>query len=426
MKSSIRKFVVFFFTFVLIIGSVVGAFWLIGYAGTNQNSVASGSTATSSNDIVAALVNQGRVTSDTSATATSSASGSEGSPLLTGVPTTTRTPSPSPQSTKAPTAPSRLPIRMTTPKTTTANQTKMNEPQSFTLILLSNLVTTLGNMLSFKKELDSEASSSQAASDQSLMPIAMTPSTSTTDITSTPSQAPILYPAAPTFTPTPTSTPIIVATTTSQQASVATTTDVGTTSTTTLMTIVAPALALPYTVMNINDMSPWERSWGAVAIQPSADGATTVLSIGATSSTTGGEAFLLHSDAWTNYMATVALTWPKGETFTLVARYHEGKNNVSCEFLNTGGIFINSTIDGRRTLLGQGMVNGFNRTQPITASIQVNGDRVQCGLNGSIVNDYLYYGLPQNLLSGGFDVETWDPQMGNAQILLNSISVTPL
>jgi hypothetical protein len=180
-----------------------------------------------------------------------------------------------------------------------------------------------------------------------------------------------------------------------------------------------PDVALPYVVNNFSTMMGWQGEWGDVSIESSS------LAIGATPSSTGGEALLLNSDTWTNYLAKVVVDWQSGQTFSLIARYNPGMDNVSCEFLSSGEISIYRTINGQRTLIGMGTVGGFSPDMPVNASIQVKDDRVECGLNGGIVKDYMYSGMPAVLLSGGFDIETWDPTPGKAQILIQSVDVEP-
>jgi hypothetical protein len=200
---------------------------------------------------------------------------------------------------------------------------------------------------------------------------------------------------------------------------VAVTSSTATSTATTTATIATTTLTLPYVVNNFSTMTGWQGEWGDVSIKSSS------LAIGATPSSTGGEALLLNSGAWTNYLAKVIVDWQSGQTFSLIARYNPGMNNVSCEFLNGGGISMYRTINGQRTLLGMGTMNGFNANAPVTASIQVKDDHVECGLNGNVVKDYMYSGMPTSLLSGGFDIETWDPTPGKAQILIQSVDVEP-
>ena len=60
------------------------------------------------------------------------------------------------------------------------------------------------------------------------------------------------------------------------------------------------------------------------------------------------------------------------------------------------------------------------------AYIQVNGDRVQCGLDGSVVPDYNYIGMPEQLWTGGIGFDTWDPQINNSQIIVKDVEGTGL
>lgn len=281
---------------------------------------------------------------------------------------------------KAPATPTMLP-KPAQPQTQTQPQP---QPQSANII--GSFMSILNNFLSIQNEATNSDQSS-TPTETNVTTTTARPETATSTATSTqPTQA-----TAPPPPPTPV-TPI---------------------------TPPALSFALPYIVNNFSDLAGWQGTWGSVSV---ADGA---LDIGATTSTNGAEAVLTNSSDWTNYLATIKLNWIKGQTFSLIARRNPN-SNVSCQFTSGGGISIKTTINGRQTLLGQGMEPGFTPTQPATAWIQVNNDRVQCGLNDAVVKDYLYYGLPPELLSGGIALNAWDPQIGNAEIQVKSIKVEGL
>ena len=192
-------------------------------------------------------------------------------------------------------------------------------------------------------------------------------------------------------------------------------------STTSASSTVSSTIALPYSASDFTDLAGWQHEWGSV------NATNGTLSIGAATTTTGGEALLTNSAGWTDYLATIDFSWQKGETFSIIARYQPNRNNVSCEFMNNGETSVYETINGQRSLLGMGTAANFTPTQTTTVAwIRVKGDRVGCGLDNSIVNDYMYRGLSPVLLSGGLDLETWDPTPNNAQILVQDINVVSL
>jgi peptidoglycan/xylan/chitin deacetylase (PgdA/CDA1 family) len=180
-------------------------------------------------------------------------------------------------------------------------------------------------------------------------------------------------------------------------------------------------LSLPYQETNFSNDPNWEKSWGVLAVDQS-----NFLDIGANASTTGGGALLAGSSAWTNYIFTATLDWVKGQTLSLLARYNDNNDDVSCEFDNTGSIRIYRLSGGQQVVLGQGTAPSFSTLNDVTVSIQVNDGHVQCGLDSSIVPDYINWGMPPQLLQGGIGFDTWDPQANNSQIIVKQVSVTPL
>jgi hypothetical protein len=210
--------------------------------------------------------------------------------------------------------------------------------------------------------------------------------------------APVM-PTAPPTPPVPTATPAPTATTTK---------------------------TIPYTISTFSQNQGWKDWWGNFLI---ATDTLTISSNNADNADTGAGGLLGGGDAWKDYTFTATLDWVKGQTFSLMARYSSGKNYVMCGFDDAGNVSIFRTMDGNQQLIGQGSVANFSTQNPvqssiIQASIQVRGTHVQCGLNGGIVQDNLYAGMSQTLMSGGIGFTVWDQTTGNSKIIVKKIDVT--
>jgi hypothetical protein len=180
-------------------------------------------------------------------------------------------------------------------------------------------------------------------------------------------------------------------------------------------------LNLPYKETNFTGDTNWERTWGATTVDPLG-----AMDIGAAATTTGGGVVLGGSSLWTDYTFTADLDWVKGETFTMTARYNGDPNNVYCDFNQGGQIDIDRVSNGDQQLIGEGTVTGFSPSADVQAYIEVEGSHVQCGLNGSVIDDNLYAGLPGQLLGGGVGISTWDPTNNNSEIIVKSVNITSL
>lgn len=176
---------------------------------------------------------------------------------------------------------------------------------------------------------------------------------------------------------------------------------------------------LPYTISTFATNDGWTDWWGSLS---QANG---IFTYGGDADNSGGGALLNGSSAWTNYTFATTVDWQAGETFDLVARYTNSHNYVSCEFDNDGTVSIHRVSDGQNIVIGQGIVSNFP-TSGLQVSITAQDDHVTCSMNGSVINDTMYQGLPEMLRSGGIGFDAWDPTVNNSQIVVDSISVTPL
>jgi hypothetical protein len=178
-------------------------------------------------------------------------------------------------------------------------------------------------------------------------------------------------------------------------------------------------LSLPYSTSTFT-ASDWGNGWGGLT---SASG---TLIVGADSQNTSGGLFLNNSASWQNYTFAATANWVKGQIVTLVARRNDGNDFLQCEFQNTGEIDVNRIYNGQQVQLGQGYAPNFSISSNVQLSAKVNGDQIECGLNGSNVPNYINWGMPPQLLQGGIGFTTWDPTPGNSEIIVKNISVTPI
>lgn len=181
---------------------------------------------------------------------------------------------------------------------------------------------------------------------------------------------------------------------------------------------------LPYSESSFTGDASWQRIWGTMAIASSG-----FMEVGANSSDNGGGTWLKGSSAWTNYTFTATVDWAKGGTFSLMARYNNGDNYMSCEFDNDGQVYIHQILNGRDQVVGQGIVWNIPATGDIQASIAVNESHISCGLDGGVIlpilDNFHTFIPPGLLMGGGIGVSTWDPQINNSQIIVKQVSVTP-
>lgn len=182
--------------------------------------------------------------------------------------------------------------------------------------------------------------------------------------------------------------------------------------------------SLPYSPSGFS-ASDWTDGWGSFST------ASGTMEIGSSATTTSGAAFLDGSNLWTNYILTAYINWIKGDLFTLVARRADDSNFVEC-------VFSYDTI--AQVQMGINMVSN-NQSTPIAqsqdfidtaahipyvgpiVSMEVRGNHVQCNMDNAIVSGNVSNDV---LTSGGVGFETWDPQAGNSEIVVKSISVAPV
>lgn len=185
----------------------------------------------------------------------------------------------------------------------------------------------------------------------------------------------------------------------------------------------ATPIALPYSVTDFTGSTLWKNQWGNVLINYEA------LLVGAVANTSGGFATLNGSNGWGNYSVTVKPKSMIGTTFSIVARYTDPQNYVTCTYENTGSrgyARIDKTVAGIKTQVGTSQP--FQRYFPykwdgIPFTMSVVGDRVSCLANGSEVIGATATGIAP---AGGIGIKTWDSILGRSVIQIKELYVEAL
>jgi peptidoglycan hydrolase-like protein with peptidoglycan-binding domain len=178
---------------------------------------------------------------------------------------------------------------------------------------------------------------------------------------------------------------------------------------------------LPFT--SIMD-SGWKGVWGSVS---KTEDKTLLLK--ATASTTGAEALLSDSSAWTNYKYTVnANTW--NGSASLIARYFDDNNFLTCSFDSSSRyLALSQTVEGIRTTLSSMIVEDYPRpislVRNVNISMSVLGNDVSCTVLGNTPNVSGTI-LDDKLSHGGIGISTWYENPNIAKLELRDVMVTQL
>ncbi len=158
----------------------------------------------------------------------------------------------------------------------------------------------------------------------------------------------------------------------------------------------------------------WRATWGTAQPIPG------WLSLAA-SDTTGASVFLDGTRLWKNYTYRATLDWTAGSNVTLLARYRDGNNYLSCTFGN-GYVSIGNTVDGKTMdLLRKENAVPVSSGSEVTLGMDVRDHTVTCLSKGSPVATA---SAPDT--SGGIGIKTWDPERNVAKIHLKRVEVESL
>ena len=185
--------------------------------------------------------------------------------------------------------------------------------------------------------------------------------------------------------------------------------------------------ALPYlSGIGSSSFSNWGDSWGSVT------STNEMLSINSDALNSSAGAFL-DAPTWGNYTFDAEVNWASGQVLSLIARHSDSSDYFECDITSdnsdTETMSIYRVIDGQSTNISTGgtienHVNGIE-TSDMHVVIKVKDNTIQCGIGSNLITNDLNYGIPPLLLHGGIGIKTWDPQLGNAHVIVKQVSVNP-
>ncbi len=158
----------------------------------------------------------------------------------------------------------------------------------------------------------------------------------------------------------------------------------------------------------------WVKDWGRMDFNDNS------MIVGAHASTTGSAVFLDGTYSWQDYIFKADVHLVKGQVFSLMARYKDGKNYMACSFSDKL-IKVEQVLSGEKKILAElkddFVFIGKNRE----VGIGVYDNVVNCYLDGKIAMKG--YNLDQELNHGGIGFKTWDPQVNNSELIVKGVSV---
>jgi hypothetical protein len=168
---------------------------------------------------------------------------------------------------------------------------------------------------------------------------------------------------------------------------------------------------------NFTNPSQWETNWGLSTIQ------NNELLVSSTDKTTGGAAFLVGSSDWKNYRLDAGIQWLMGDTFSIHTRVFNANNFLTCDFSGSQ-VQIRSKINGQTTILASKKITEAFDPAGAKLSVEVNNNSMSCYINDKEIITSKLKDIP--FQNGGIGFSTWDKELGNSAILVNSLVVKEL
>lgn len=176
------------------------------------------------------------------------------------------------------------------------------------------------------------------------------------------------------------------------------------------------SLSLPY--QSSLFWNEWHSDWGSATTSP--DG---VLLLRATASTTGATALLPDSKEWTDYSYTADITFNVNGSFSLLGRYTDAKNFLSCTFADHY-VSINETLDGVRKQVTSVRLHTSISSAVLTSTnvrMEAHKNRITCSRTGA--EDVSYTLSDTRLMKGGIGISNWFTIPGVSTLDLRSVKV---
>jgi peptidoglycan/xylan/chitin deacetylase (PgdA/CDA1 family) len=172
------------------------------------------------------------------------------------------------------------------------------------------------------------------------------------------------------------------------------------------------AKPLPYTDPLDTDAG-WKHSWGILNLEGGR------LTLGASTEGAGAFTFLDGTRGWRAYRYEVDASRAPGTTLSLIARYQNGDNYVTCSF-DDERLLIDERVGGSMRRLAE-------KPAPIpsegTFAMRVEGNTASCESGDTVIYSAI---LSESLDSGGIGLRTWSETLGAAKVSVDELRVTPL
>lgn len=171
------------------------------------------------------------------------------------------------------------------------------------------------------------------------------------------------------------------------------------------------AKSLPYTDDFVQDQG-WIKTWGRLAITEGA------LGLGSHATTTGALAFLDGTGLWRDYLYEAEIGWQRGQSVSLLARFQDGENFVSCTFTDAG-VRIEERVNGINRIVATSTLELPILKHYFTPAISVAENTTACLIGDELVASGS--GLTPSLRHGGIGLKTWDPVPGQSTIRVQHV-----
>jgi hypothetical protein len=164
---------------------------------------------------------------------------------------------------------------------------------------------------------------------------------------------------------------------------------------------------------NFQDDNGWVNIWGDYLIKDQS------LTLKASDSTEGSMTFLDGSPQWENYSTKVDIDWKKGNSFSMLSRFVNSNNFISCNYKNNA-IRIEKNINGKNVTISE-IEKNFNFIgRSLKLEIRTN-NKVEC-----LVNDKIYAyanNVDSGLMNGGIGFKVWDSKLNNSEVIIKEVKV---
>jgi hypothetical protein len=185
----------------------------------------------------------------------------------------------------------------------------------------------------------------------------------------------------------------------------------------------APPIPLPFTLgLTPQAAAGWKTIFGRFELTPNG------MRIGSIpEKSTGSMSYILGGQNWTNYSVSSKMYWGQTSAFSILVRYVDDGNFVSCAFSHYNEtVQLYSVKKGVSTLLGTSPglpIRAYEPWRDAVAGASVRGNTVSCYVDGELA---LSYEVPGISPAGGVGIETWTRNTYDSPHTLQEFSVKPL